>query len=69
MKKILKKLADMCTDYTSYTDVYNNTPVGSNDLERMKEETINTIGELLREIIDSDDEIENVKEDNRRDTL
>lgn len=69
MKKILNKLADMCTDYTAYTDVYSNTPVGSNDLERIKEETINTIGELLREIIDNEDEIENVKEDNRKDTL
>jgi len=54
MKEILVKLANMCSDYISYTDVYNNTPIGSSDLERMKEETINAIGEMLKEIIEED---------------
>ena len=51
----LKKLADMCTDYTAYIDAYNNTPVGSNDLVRMKEETINYIGALLNEILEGEE--------------
>ena len=51
----LKKLADMCTDYTAYIDVYNNTPVGSNDLARIKEETINVIGEMLNEILEGEE--------------
>ncbi len=51
----LKKLADMCTDYEVYTDGYHNTPVGSDDLDRVKEETINAIGEMLNEILEGEE--------------
>ena len=52
MKEILEELADRLSDYEVWTDYNSNTPVGSNDLERMKEEIITTIGEMLREIIE-----------------
>lgn len=51
----LKKLADMCTDYEVWTDYNSNTPVGSNDLARVKEETINAIGEMLNEILEGEE--------------
>ena len=50
----LKKLADMCSDYEVYTDGYHNVPIGSNDLKVVKEETINKIGEMLKEIIEEE---------------
>ena len=52
MKEILEELADRLSDYEVWTDYNSNTPVGSNDLERMKEEIITAIGEMLREIIE-----------------
>ena len=54
MSKILKKLADMCADYQVNTDGYHNVPIGSNVLRVIKEETINAIGEMLKEIIEED---------------
>ena len=52
MKEILEELADRLSDYEVWTDYNSNTPVGSNDLERMKEEIITAIGEMLREIME-----------------
>jgi hypothetical protein len=49
---IIEELADRLSDYQVYTSYENNTPIGSNDLERMKEETINAMGEILKEIIE-----------------
>ena len=55
MKEILEELADRLSDYEVWTDYNSNTPVGSNDLDRMKEEIITTIGEVLREVIGMED--------------
>ena len=52
MKEILEELADRLSDYEVWTDYNSNTPVGSNDLERMKEEIMTAIGEMLREIME-----------------
>ena len=49
---ILEKLAEACTDYEVYIDGYHDHPVGSNDLNKMKEDVINTIGDMLQEILD-----------------
>lgn len=55
MKEILEKLAKACTDHKawSYDDDYNR-PVGTNDLERMKEEIINEMGEMLQNILNEE---------------
>jgi len=49
---ILEKLAEACTDYEVYIDGYHDRPVGSNDLNNMKQDVINTIGDMLQEILD-----------------